>query len=836
MNLRLKDFQAEKVDELVRRSHQATRDVREDEGDQGALMLASPTGSGKTVMATAWMERIIEGGGGQEPDEDACFLWITDSPELNEQSRQKVLAASTVFRPEDVVTIDASFDHETFAPGKLYFLNTQKVGKEKYLTTEGDRREFTIWQTVSNTVKKIPASFWVILDEAHKGMMLNRTERAVASTIVQKFLLGSPEIPPIPLVFGISATPQRFLDLLKNSSGRTIRDVQATPDEVRASGLLKDDVIIYHPTEKQPSDWTMLRSAVEGWERYCSAWSDYTTKERDPSVDPILVIQVEDAPAKKKLTTRTNLEKAVDIVEQVVGPLRANELAHSFQEETPVQAGTRSIRYLRASAIQTDPTVRVVFFKRALTTGWDCPRAEVMMSFRRAVDHTSIAQLIGRMVRTPLARTIGSNEFLNSVALYLPHYDSEALNKVISYLQSDEPGAGIASNIRSGAEIEIMDRDSGAGELFAVASALPTYSVDRIPRQSNVRRYLTLARALNYDKLDNDAPDRARKLVVDVLEDERKKRSGKKDDLPRLVADAGEIDLAAVRLAFGVSNGEEGEIKTSTVTIAAAQENIDDLCAVARRTLGEGLHLEYVRRRIDSDGSQMANRAKLELYSLLRMTEVIERLEGETGAALNADYTAYQAGTLKLPESRRAVYRRVRREAKDPEHEPLVLPDSIQVGRAKTLWDGHLFCDENGKYPWDSKSSWEIDVLRMELDRDDVIGWFRNTERKEWALAIPYEFDGKWSLLYPDLLIFRHTNSGILVDILEPHAPSYDDSWAKAVGLGKYAQNHGAHFGRIEMIVKHKDEFVRLDVNNPAERKRILKVQTNQQLKDLYGF
>ena len=45
-----------------------------------------------------------------------------------------------------------------------------------------------------------------------------------------------------------------------------------------------------------------------------------------------------------------------------------------------------------------------MFFKMALSTGWDCPRAEVMMSFRRAEDHTYIAQLLGRMVRTPLAR------------------------------------------------------------------------------------------------------------------------------------------------------------------------------------------------------------------------------------------------------------------------------------------------------------------------------------------------------------------------------------------------------------------------------------------------
>ena len=50
------------------------------------------------------------------------------------------------------------------------------------------------------------------------------------------------------------------------------------------------------------------------------------------------------------------------------------------------------IRKLEQSRIQDSPEVKVVLFKTALTTGWDCPRAEVMMSFRRAQDPTSIAQ------------------------------------------------------------------------------------------------------------------------------------------------------------------------------------------------------------------------------------------------------------------------------------------------------------------------------------------------------------------------------------------------------------------------------------------------------------
>ena len=46
------------------------------------------------------------------------------------------------------------------------------------------------------------------------------------------------------------------------------------------------------------------------------------------------------------------------------------------------------------------------------------PRAETMMSFRSAQDYTYIAQLLGRMIRTPLARRIASDAELNNVSLF----------------------------------------------------------------------------------------------------------------------------------------------------------------------------------------------------------------------------------------------------------------------------------------------------------------------------------------------------------------------------------------------------------------------------------
>jgi hypothetical protein len=76
----------------------------------------------------------------------------------------------------------------------------------------------------------------------------------------------------------------------------------------------------------------------------------------------------------------------------------------------------------------------VLIAKDAISTGWDCPRAEVMVSFRAATDRTHITQLLGRMVRSPLARRIPGNDRLNSVNCLLPKFNVKTVNEVVDAL------------------------------------------------------------------------------------------------------------------------------------------------------------------------------------------------------------------------------------------------------------------------------------------------------------------------------------------------------------------------------------------------------------------
>ena len=813
MKIELKDFQEDAVRALLKETRSARREVAEYDKAQ-AIILSSPTGSGKTVTITALLERILQGDETWEPDSRAVFLWLSDSPELNVQSRDKILAQSSVFHEDELVIVEPSFSREQFEPGKVYFLNTQKLGKDNLLTKTGDGREYTVWQTVENTGKAKPDHFYLIIDEAHRGMNLSVREVKQAQTIVQKFIFGDREVglSPVKIVVGISATPERFARIIEGSP-RTKREYTVPPPAVRESGLLKEKIILFCPEEDQPSDWTLLSEAAKRWRRLYNDWRKYCKDQGIPAVEPVLVIQVEDG-AEDKLT-RTDLTQAVEILEREVGQFGIGALAHCFEIESAVQAGGYQIRKVEPSKIQQDTVARVVFFKMALSTGWDCPRAEVMMSFRKAKDHTSIAQLVGRMVRSPLARRIEGSELLNTVSLYLPHYDRDGLRAIVEKL--NDPENAPPTEVVEGSRLVALKKNPRHEPLFQILADLPSYSVERVPKTSNTRRLVKLARQLTFDEIDAQAWNEAKALVIKTLTEELE-RLRQDPRFARLYKKSQVIEVREVH----VEAGEWKEIGDGKIVkVKATTENIDDLFDICGRMLGEGLHREFWKDKWDRQDPQ---RAKLELYGILQDQNAWQGLETVALRRIEELFDRYKDHIAALPTSKREEYNGIRRRAKELQAVSLMFPDTIEVTREETAWDHHLYIDENERFGWNA-NSWEAAVLKAEMERDGFVAWLRNFPRKPWSLCVPYRHRGEDRPLYSDLIIFRREKGRLRVDLLDPHDSGLADAKDKAVGLARYADRHGDSFGRIELIVVgSKGEIKRLDVNRESIREKVRQV------------
>ena len=271
------------------------------------------------------------------------------------------------------------------------------------------------------------------------------TEAARATTIMQKFLKGSDEdnLPTMPLVIGMSATIERFNSLV-GSITSTTHYVKVDVEEVRQSGLLKDHIRIHYP-ETQNNDMAVLQAAADEWLDKWQHWDQYCREQHYAYVNPIFVVQVQNG--SNELTSATDLDECLRRIQDRTGmTFKDGEVVHTFgQTATTLTIAGVNVRHVEASRIDEDNRIKVVFFKENLSTGWDCPRAETMMSFRRATDSTYIAQLLGRMIRTPMHMRIKVDETLNFVHLFLPYFDEEKVGQIVAVLDSE--GGAIPSNI-----------------------------------------------------------------------------------------------------------------------------------------------------------------------------------------------------------------------------------------------------------------------------------------------------------------------------------------------------------------------------------------------------
>ena len=827
MRATLFPFQETALDDLHEKIQQAH--ATWNEKTPQVISFTAPTGAGKTIIMTALFENIIFGNPYVDAEPDSIFVWLSDMPELNEQTRMKIEGKSEKFRARDINVIDSNYDAEFFAPGSINFLNVQKLGTDKLLTSKGDGREYTIWETLANTAKRQPLSFYVVIDEAHRGAATQRAEQA-AQSIMQKFIKGSEDdgLPPMPLVIGVTATPQRFQSLVADTRS-TIHKVIVPPKDVIDSGLLKDRIIIHFPEIAISADMTMFKEAAVNWRRKCECWADYCRKEEmKASVRPVFVVQVEDGNDRE--ATQTDLGVCVDILEGVLGrKFQAGELVQTFDARETVNVRDYEIHRMEASRIEEDPNVMVVFFKMNLSTGWDCPRAETMMSFRRAYDYTFIAQLLGRMIRTPLARRVEADAELNNVALYLPFFDEETVKSVEEALRQGE--AIVPSETGSHKELVTLKRNPLFADVFD-GMELTTYRVDSTRKQPALRRLMALARALTQDMIAPAARQHTLKKLLDRFDEEidALKKSGGFDEASKTIS-----ALALKTLTIDYYESGHDLVPEAAETVTLSEFDLDNLFERAGKIFGGDLHKEYWARHASRDFGKV----KTEAIVLANNCAAMDRLEKFAAESFNTMYDKNRSAFSNLKEERRDVYKKLALSSGTPFPLDWSPPQTIDffVGNDAEVYDKHLFVPIDGGDFKAYLNDWESDLIREEL-AGGALAWLRNLDRRKWSLEIPYEKNGVATPMFPDLLVVRTGDDGYVFDILEPHDPSRKDNYPKAVGLAKFADKHGGRFGRIHLIRKvHKhgrDFFTRLDMNKMHIRNKVRGVISNEELDRIF--
>lgn len=463
MKYELFDFQRFAVRELLKKMESMQRSYTAD-GSLSAVSLTAPTGAGKTVISAAVAEGLFYGNETYAGDDRAVILWLSDSPSLNEQTMKRFDAATDLLNRAtamEAIGPDFAKNHAKLMPGHVYFLNRQLLGKGKKLSNEAEGGR-SFYDVLNNTIEDDEIHLYLFIDEAHRGLgtgndkgTTDRENKTIYSIIID----GQDGINrPIPCVVGISATPERFNNAM---NGRKNRDMKASVDvpvsAVRGSGLIKDTIELRTPKKAADTKHQDLTQACVKFAESSKKWKDYCTNHSTdhniiPVVIPLMVVQVEDKVTKDTITSLCQQ------IHKVLPWLDTSDcFANVFGEHEDITTPIGKIPYVKPEEVAENTEIRVLFAKDAVSTGWDCPRAEVIYSRRRRNDPTYIAQLIGRMIRTPLARRIDINEELNTVACYLPEYDSSTVESVVERLKEDNVAVATTTIIKNPADVSFFD-------------------------------------------------------------------------------------------------------------------------------------------------------------------------------------------------------------------------------------------------------------------------------------------------------------------------------------------------------------------------------------------
>lgn len=843
MKFTLKDYQEDAVADVLVNLDRAKTAFQRD-GLESSFSLTAATGAGKTVMAAAAIEALFYGSEkfNFDPDPGAVVIWFSDDPNLNEQTRMRLMEASEKFTSSSLVVIQPPFAKPKLDPGKVYFLNTGKLTKNSLLTrghvddpdqltglaevATPDMQGWTIWETIANTIKDDDRTLYLVLDEAHRGF--NTATTRDKPTIVRRLVNGHAGYPPIPIVWGISATIERFKSAMEQAHAdqtrRAFPAIQVDPSRVQESGLVKDIVALSIPNEAGNFDSTLVRVAARKLKESTERWATYAQSQGSTEVvKPLLVLQTPDTPESD------DVGRALDVIAEEYPEVRGSNVRHVLGEHSAQQFGTWEVDWIEPQHVEDTTSVRVLVAKNAISTGWDCPRAEVMVSFRPARDNTHITQLLGRMVRSPLARRVPGDEKLNAVECILPFFDRTTAVQVVKYLtgQLEEmPG-------KEGKKVlldprELKPNPNVPKAVWEVWETLPTQTLPKRGAKP-VKRLVALAQALARDGVRPNALSDVDAEMRVILDGYATRYAALLDDS---IEEIRRVDLQEIM----------GKVGSTKLTYREFAEHADDRAIrsafeEAKKAFGADIAQSYVNHLAGPDDEDADDDGLREAYvrtsALAIIKELREKVDQEASELAGKWFAENRVAVKGLPDERQQEYEDIRAMATEPQRGFLGRPRTRLEGYEILNDDGqrslaplaplHLMSDDDGQFPLTSLNEWERKVVQAELSRPGSVGWYRNPPRAAIdSLGIAYrDGQGNWRSMHPDFVFFHEVHGEVKASIVDPHGHHLEDAAVKLAALADFAETYGDAFFRIDAVSQLANSMLVIDLTLPQNREAV---------------
>lgn len=376
LTLTLFDFQEQAVLRLL--------DMTTDSRSKQTIVVKSPTGSGKTIILIGFVDEYLN-----KVNSNTAVIWLCPGKgNLEEQSRQKMLKVAPHRNTQNL--FDAL--RNGFQTESTTFINWELVTK-KGNTAIRDSERKNLYDRIAEAHRR-GMDFIVIIDEEHS----NNT--AKAKDIIDHFSAKN--------IIRVSATAVE---------NKRYEFIEIDEMDVIDEGLITKALYVNEGIENNieiTDDYDYLLDLADAKRRAIATRYQKVLPE-GKIIRPLVLIQF---PNGQPETIR-----AVERKLETMGYTYDNDMVSIWMSEDK--------RDLPDNLTENDATPVFLLMKQAISTGWDCPRAKILVKLREGMSEQFEIQTIGRIRRMPEAK----------------HYDDDLLDFCYVYTFDEKYKAGLLATM-----------------------------------------------------------------------------------------------------------------------------------------------------------------------------------------------------------------------------------------------------------------------------------------------------------------------------------------------------------------------------------------------------
>ncbi|HEY5589568.1 MAG TPA: DEAD/DEAH box helicase family protein [Paludibacter sp.] len=364
----LKKYQEEAVDSLLTNTYKLLKKPMY----RHTMVLKAPTGSGKTVMMAAFLNKLCE----EIPDRlelpkrEVAFVWIAPN-KLHLQSYFSLKNYFSELRSIKPIQFEDITDN-ALKPNEVLFVNWESINKEKNVMVRETETGKSLYRYVDGA-RLNDVEIVVIIDEEH---MFANTKTAKRTAEVLQNIYPKIEI-------RVSATP-----ITQTDYKTVVERADVVEQEMIKEGIILNPALDSYVQNNRSLNQALIDIALEKRNQLAEAY-----KRLGKDINPLLLIQLPND------TTEDSSVEDKKIIDEVTQYL---EFCCDITTQNAKLAIWLSKRKENLENLEEYNNItQVLLFKQAIALGWDCPRAAVLLIFRELHSQTFTIQTVGRILRMP---------------------------------------------------------------------------------------------------------------------------------------------------------------------------------------------------------------------------------------------------------------------------------------------------------------------------------------------------------------------------------------------------------------------------------------------------